>query len=658
MKRANMDLLKIKHSPNSGLYLSLLFFGMPLALGVLALLFWTQSSADYKKMTNVQYWIEPLKTTQYNSQGFEKLATELPDFSNAKWAPIHLPNSKPLTDAVDITPQAPMARIWFKFNYKLPENIGLVPDYAIYTTRIMGGAYAVWVNDELVHLSLKEWRMQWNYPAYVPIPIKLIKPNAIIEVKVAIPYRLSQGYAMGSTYAGKAGSLANSRDIRTAIQIKFSQFATGFMLLAGLMSFHLWLSRKQDTANLILALASIAFLICNFQYFYELSEHDIASRWYGSLVDSSVMWVLILTYFYAMQAEKKSFPLFEKFLIIATIGLTVATLPMWGYGKYALIFQVYFEVIFGIIISLVLSYVSYKGASLEFRIITFAQWVLMLLGIHDVIYMTSQSSPDQIYIFPYATLAVIFSFLYASQRQHIQALYQVENLNESLSSKLVQRESELNIQHAKLVEAERNQTLLLERQRLVRDMHDGIGSSLMTTLAIAKQGQASPERMTDVLRDCLDDLKNVIESLEPIEHDLATLLGMLRQRLGKRIEEAGLKIIWQVDDMPALNWLEPPQALQISRMVQEIFTNVLKHAQASEIKLVANHIMHNGKSTVSIAIQDNGVGFDGKMTESGRGLKNLLKRSQEIGGELLVSSSKNNGTTIKIYLPVVANSRL
>lgn len=655
MKRASMVWFKIKHSPNFGLYLSLLLFGLPAALGVLALLFWTQSSADYQKMTNVQHWVEPLKTTQYNTQGFEKLAVDLPDFSQANWSPINLPKSIPLTDAVDITPQAPMARVWFKFNYKLPENIGLVPDYAIYTTRIMGGAYAVWVNDELVYLNLKEWRMQWNYPVYVPIPIKLIKPDANIVVKVAIPYRLSQGYAMGSTYMGKAESLAMQRDIRTAVQIKFSQFATGFMLLAGLMSFHLWLSRKQDTANLILALSSIAFLICNFQYFYELSNHEIASQWYNSLVDSSVMWVVTLTYFYAMKIEKKGFPLFEKLLIVMTIGLTICTLPIWGYEKYALIFQTYFEVIIGIIITLILGYMSYKGASLEFKIITAAQCLLLILGIHDVIHMTSQSSPDRIYIFPYATLGLIFAFLYASQRQHIQALYQVENLNDSLSSKLAQRESELSKQHAKLVEAERAQTLLLERQRLVRDMHDGIGSSLMTTLAIAKQGQASPEHMTDVLRDCLDDLKNVIESLEPIEHDLATLLGMLRQRLGKRIEEAGLKIVWQVDDLPALNWLEPPQALQISRMVQEIFANVLKHAQASEIKLVANHIKHNGESKVSIAIQDNGVGFDGKTTESGRGLKNLHKRSSEIGGELQVSSSKNNGTTITLYLPVVAS---
>ena len=644
---------KIKESPNFGLYLALIFFGLPLAVGTLALLFWTKSSSDYQQVSNVQSWVEPLTTTEYNTKGFEKLAVSLPDFSQAKWKPVSLPNTIPLADAVDISSTAPMARVWFKFDYQLPKEIGLVPDYAIYDTRIMGGAYAVWMNGELVHVNLKDWRIQWNYPIYIPIPIKLMKPNGIIDVKIAIPYRLSQGYAMGSMYAGKAEALAIERDIRNAVQVKFSQFCTGFMLLVGLMSFHLWLSRKKETANLILAFAAIAFLICNLQWFYEISNHDIASQWYGSLVDSSVMWVLILTYFYAMRIEKKSFPLFEKFLIAATVGLTIFTLPIWGSEQYALLFQIYFEIAFGFVLALILLYMSIKGSSIEFKVITIAQWMFMILGIHDTLYMTSQVSPDRIYTFPYTSLSLIFAFIFASQRQHIQALNQVENLNDSLTAKLDQREKELRIQHDRLVEVERSRTLLLERQRLVRDMHDGIGSSLMTTLAIAKQGQASPEKIAEVLRDCLDDLKNVIESLEPIEHDIATLLGMLRQRLGNRLEDAGLNLIWNIEDLPPLKWLEPPQALQISRIVQEVISNVLKHAQAKEITFHASVTnTPGGVDAIKVSISDDGIGFDENLKYSGRGQKNLQSRAHEIGARVLTHTAIGKGTTVELYLPI------
>lgn len=643
---------KIRNTSNSGLYIALLLLGLPLAIGVVFLLLWTQSSPEYHEVTQIQRWIEPLKTTEYNTHGFEKLAVDLPDFSKANWQTTTLPNSIPLTDSVDITATSPMARAWFMFDVKLPEDVGLIPNYAIYNTRIMGGAYAVWMNNELVHLNLKDWKMQWNYPVYVPIPTKLAKPNTTITVKVAIPYRLSQGYAIGSMYAGKAEPLSIERDIRNAVQVKFAQFSTGFMLIVGLMSFHLWLSRRQDTANLILAFSAIAFLVCNFQWFYEISNHEIASQWYSSLVDSSVMWVLILTYFYAMHIEKKHFPLFEKFLIFTTVGLTITTLPIWGYKEYALLFQIYFEIIFGLIINFILWRVSYKGASLEFKIITIAQTFMIILGVHDTIFLSTQSNPNHIYTFPYATLGIIFSFIFASQHQHIKALTEIEVLNNSLASKLAQRELELRIQHSKILEIEKSQTLLLERQRLVRDMHDGIGSSLMTTLAVAKQGQVTSEKMTEVLNECLDDLKNVIESLEPIEHDLTTLLGMLRQRLGKRIEQAGLKLIWQMDDIPQLSWLEPPHALQISRMIQEIFSNTLKHAKASEIRVSTMLTNMSGKSYACINISDNGQGFDGKSTVTGRGLKHLNTRASELGGHLEIDSKMNHGTDTRIYLPI------
>jgi signal transduction histidine kinase len=56
-----------------------------------------------------------------------------------------------------------------------------------------------------------------------------------------------------------------------------------------------------------------------------------------------------------------------------------------------------------------------------------------------------------------------------------------------------------------------------ERQRLMRDMHDGLGSHLMSTLALMKRGALEQSELESLLADCIDELKLTIDSLEPVE---------------------------------------------------------------------------------------------------------------------------------------------
>lgn len=69
----------------------------------------------------------------------------------------------------------------------------------------------------------------------------------------------------------------------------------------------------------------------------------------------------------------------------------------------------------------------------------------------------------------------------------------------------------------------------------MRDMHDGIGTSLMTALSVVEAREAPGEQaIAAILRDCVDDLKLTIDSLEPVDADLLLLLAALRFRLEQR----------------------------------------------------------------------------------------------------------------------------
>lgn len=111
-----------------------------------------------------------------------------------------------------------------------------------------------------------------------------------------------------------------------------------------------------------------------------------------------------------------------------------------------------------------------------------------------------------------------------------------------------------------------------------------------------------------------------------------------------------------MEDLPRLDWLEPDSALQVLRILQEVFTNVIKHAGAGEIR-VGTGVRDGG---VYVTVADDGRGFAVEETLArvtaqapggrNRGLVNLLHRAQTLDGK--VSWSRTGGTRFELWLPL------
>jgi len=188
---------------------------------------------------------------------------------------------------------------------------------------------------------------------------------------------------------------------------------------------------------------------------------------------------------------------------------------------------------------------------------------------------------------------------------------------------------------------------------LIRSLHEGLGSTLMSTLVALERGAMPPAGVLEVLRECIDDSRIVIDSLEPIGHDLVVLLATMRHRLGPRLQAAGLTMRWEVKDLPLLPWLGPSQALQVMRIVQEALTNVLKHARASSVRIATSQATDAaGVARVVIEIDDNGVGFDFLASGGGRGLSNLKSRARELDATVAIDSERAKGTRVTLTLPL------
>jgi signal transduction histidine kinase len=230
---------------------------------------------------------------------------------------------------------------------------------------------------------------------------------------------------------------------------------------------------------------------------------------------------------------------------------------------------------------------------------------------------------------------------------------EVNTLNASLQLRLQEREAALKKTHRRLREIELQRQLSQERQRIMQDMHDGMGSNLRTALLTVEKGNLTAPALADVLKECIDDLKLTIDSMEPMDADLLLLLATFRYRAGTRLESAGIALRWNITDIPKVNGLSPQTSLHILRIFQEAFTNVIKHSGATEITVSTLALEHH----VCVIISDNGLGFSicTANTNSGRGLSNQRRRAQSIGATIDWQSN-TNGTQVTLTLPIDSTS--
>lgn len=210
------------------------------------------------------------------------------------------------------------------------------------------------------------------------------------------------------------------------------------------------------------------------------------------------------------------------------------------------------------------------------------------------------------------------------------------------------REQELEASRERLQRVEQQRLVDEERHRLMQDMHDGLGSSLVSALRAVERGQLSAAQTAQVLRDCIDDLKLTIDSMEASSTDLVLLLATLRFRLEPRLKSAGIKLRWEVRDVPALEWLTPRHSLHVLRILQEAFSNVIKHAGADEVVV---RTIASGDS-IAVHIVDNGHGFDVSVSHHAgkRGIQNQHRRATAIGASVEWDTS-SKGTRFILRLP-------
>ncbi|MEM7132741.1 MAG: Clp protease N-terminal domain-containing protein [Chloroflexota bacterium] len=201
-----------------------------------------------------------------------------------------------------------------------------------------------------------------------------------------------------------------------------------------------------------------------------------------------------------------------------------------------------------------------------------------------------------------------------------------------------------------------------ERNRLARDLHDSVKQQLFSISASAAAAkahwQSDPEGAQQALADvqqnaraAMVEMDAMLQQLSPAPLATMEFMDALQQQAEALEYRTGAKVATEIGQLPGPERFPDRVQETLFRIVQEGFSNIARHARASNVYVRLEHVVE--AETLTLEIRDDGQGFDVAQTMKGMGLSNLMSRAEELGGNVKLTSEKGSGTTVQVEIPLI-----
>ena len=491
------------------------------------------------------------------------------------------------------------------------------------------------------------------FPYLVNLPPGLLHPNPQHNtLHIQVQGQLLERSGLWPLKIGYHGSLFERHQVLEVWQVKGTWMMLISSLLMGLLSLHLWRTLR-ERLFLLMALAALAHTV---RLALSVSLEPVLSfGWYFYLHRLAFTWYV--GFFLLFVAELLAF---RDRLVRGLAWFLIAFGPFWlavtlhsqNYDLYR-IWAAALAACGAISLLWLLLKSRQRGAfdADQILVLVVAAFTLVT-GMRDflVVQLNFPGDADLRWT-SLGSLALLFTLSWVLAQRATASTREVYRLNQSLAGTVAKREAELRQAFEQLRASEQQRAIEGERRRLMRDMHDGLGSQLVQTLNMVRSQRDTLDAgsVESMIHHALEELRLMLDSLEPMEGDLATILGTFRQRVEPALAAAGIELDWQVQDVPALPSLDAQGVMHLFRCMQEIFANVVKHAQARRVCVRTRH----DAAHVYLSVTDDGVGLQRPQTRLAhqRGLGNLRARAGKLGAELRFFNARP-GTGVEFAFPI------
>jgi two-component system sensor histidine kinase UhpB len=503
----------------------------------------------------------------------------------------------------------------------------------------------VYSNEDLLWrapLLVEPLSRHWNLPQRWLLPESTLTDGVnTVWVRVVGLSVLTPG--LGALRLGPAAEVDAIYRSRLLRQRTVYQIAMGLSAAMGSVFLVVWVLRRRERAFGWYGFMSLCWVAY-------MSTLQVTSSWpfdsaMGMARANVVVFLLYVVGFcmFTWEFGEQRFPRLQRLLWVSA-ALSIAAVVWVPYEWVSPVFAVVWcgSVLAYFINCLQFPFHAWRTRDPQHALLALCWLSFVVMGVHDFLLLLDNWSAHESWSAvagPIATvcMAVLLGGRLAGNMRRI------ERFNQELEERVGDARQEL----ALLLESAHRQALdhakLQERMDISHDLHDGLGSSLVRSMALVEQTPQplSNDRVMSLLKVLRDDLRQVIDSgssagaVVPASPKLWA--APMRHRFTRILDELGVESVWSMPD----HWQPPPSALQcmaLTRLVEEALSNVIKHSRASRVLV---HCTQTTPGELRLRIEDNGVGFD-VLAVSGAGLsvgvRSMHARMERVGGRLRMDS--------------------
>lgn len=491
----------------------------------------------------------------------------------------------------------------------------------------------------------------WAPPLIYTIPGSTLNPGPnVLHIRVEAVPEVRQGLTRVVIAQGATGRALYEK--RYALQVITLYMFGAAALICGLLAAAFWSRQRGDSTLLWFAVTAFAWAVASFPWLHAAFTPPIFNHgplaFLARFAYAAPMLVLCL------RAAGRRWPWPEAALWAFTLtGLVLVWLIVEERQGFIITCWSVTYLIALLVLLVVLIRSQRRQRKWSASLLAASLVLAILLGVHDLAWWLGWVDYDSLELAHFHIPLVLFAIGATILEQHFQAVEAAKRARSGLEARVEEKTREIEANYARIREAEHEKALARERQRIMADMHDGLGSSLVGLLGAVQSGKAGLPEVERRVYDALQELRLAVDALEPMDGDLGVVLGNVRHRMRAAIESSGVRFHWQIGELPHYSDLSPAAVLAIQRIVLEALTNALRHAQAVDVT-VSTEV--SGR-WLKICVMDNGIGFDEAHVSRGRGLESLRRRARGLGGDVEIRSRPGEGTAVTLRLPLEGATR-
>jgi signal transduction histidine kinase len=531
---------------------------------------------------------------------------------------------------------------------------------AILLPRI-GNGFSVELNGQLLvqrGMDRSPWHDFGKQPHWVPLPSALVLETNRLVIRIEAQRGRKAGIA--DVLLGPENELREVYDSQRTWRTYGVLAVSTASATLGVFGLMVWLRRRQ-TIYLVYALAE---LLWSFAMLDALMESTFLPWPLWGLVSYSAQALaamLICRFSLMVSGVHSVWPARATTLVLAgTVPLLL--LSLWaGIPALELLLLMVSQAV-GIWVVAVVIRRGLRSTDVESRVLAIALCGLMLVLVRDIYVLVlrpyagvfgswgSHYGQYPWLRFGWVLFGLVLAWILANRMW--RDARSVAEANQDLTRRLQAQQQALEASFQRDLEIEKQQVQAQERQRLTRDMHDGIGAHLAGVLRVARQEVATPAVVVTLLEEAMDQLKLGIDVMHAPDATLESVLGSLRYRLEPRFRAAGVKLHWSVEELPELKDWTVDKARHVQMIFFEAFSNTVQHSGASEARFTAACLPAQGVCRLSL--WDNGRAQDMREREgppTGHGLRNMHWRADHLLAPLKIDFAPG-GTRVELDLTI------